>query len=280
MRIFNEKLPIWDLGFRPFFIIVFLSAIITTTLWVLQITGSYSFNFSPLSPNQWHAHEMIFGFLSATIIGFLLTASANWTGTRGINGRLLQLLSILFFLTRIVFWTTPFKNILIYQFLDAILLLSIVVHLTILFLRTRNYRNLIILVPLLVLVYGQITIFKSEYVQGYEFSLCAIRFLLVLIAGRIIPFFTRRALRVEPKWNLPLMEKLTLSVVLLLIFEPLYLNFSGVGRQIWIILTFLAMVLNLYRIVNWRFFRPSGLKFCLFFMLGIYGFPFILESNY
>jgi uncharacterized protein involved in response to NO len=37
----------------------------------------------------WHIHEMIFGFGSAIIAGFLLTAVQSWTGLRGMQGKVL-----------------------------------------------------------------------------------------------------------------------------------------------------------------------------------------------
>ena len=35
---------------------------------------------SGFSPVGWHTHEMLFGFTSAVLVGFLLTAIPNWTG--------------------------------------------------------------------------------------------------------------------------------------------------------------------------------------------------------
>ena len=43
-----------------------------------------------LSPLLWHAHEMLFGFAAAVIVGFLLTAGKAWTGLqtpRGLEDR-------------------------------------------------------------------------------------------------------------------------------------------------------------------------------------------------
>jgi hypothetical protein len=50
---------------------------------------------------QWHAHEMLFGFGGAVLIGFLLTASKNWVGVRGIHGKSLMFLSILWISERL-----------------------------------------------------------------------------------------------------------------------------------------------------------------------------------
>ncbi|MCB9026275.1 MAG: NnrS family protein [Bdellovibrionaceae bacterium] len=260
MSFFSVKAPVWSVGFRPFFILVLLSAIATTPVWVFQITGLSKFDFSPLSPFQWHANEMIFGFLTAAIIGFLLTASANWTGTRAIHGIQLIILFSMFLFTRIIFWTTPFENIWIYPFIGSIVPICIVFHLARLFIRTKNTRNLILIVPLSVLIFSQIFILSSDYVLGYELALFAIRFLLIVIAGRVIPFFTKSALKIEPKRNSIYLEKLTIITAFLLIFEPFYRDTSGLGHLLWIVLTVLALGLNIYRLVNWRLIHSYKVK--------------------
>jgi hypothetical protein len=43
----------------------------------------------------WHAHEMLWGFIATIAVGFLLTASANWTGINPLKGKALGVLSVL-----------------------------------------------------------------------------------------------------------------------------------------------------------------------------------------
>jgi len=33
-----------------------------------------------IAPHQWHSHEVVFGYGSLAVAGFLLTAAPNWTG--------------------------------------------------------------------------------------------------------------------------------------------------------------------------------------------------------
>ncbi|ORU92190.1 MAG: hypothetical protein A6F70_01930 [Cycloclasticus sp. symbiont of Bathymodiolus heckerae] len=66
------------LGFRPFFFIAGLSGAILMLLWLFVHQGMLSIENT--TPMDWHAHEMIFGYSAAVIIGFLLTASKNWSG--------------------------------------------------------------------------------------------------------------------------------------------------------------------------------------------------------
>lgn len=81
---------LWNLGFRPFFLFGGMWSALHVLLWVLFQAGWISL---PLQdPMVWHAHEMIFGFASAMVAGFLLTASQNWTGIQGVHGKKLKFL--------------------------------------------------------------------------------------------------------------------------------------------------------------------------------------------
>jgi uncharacterized protein involved in response to NO len=87
------KHPLWLVGFRPFFMLTCLAGMSLPLWWVLVFNGSVppapTFVLSPL---QWHAHEMFYGFGWALLGGFLLTASKNWVGVRGWHGAPLMLL--------------------------------------------------------------------------------------------------------------------------------------------------------------------------------------------
>jgi len=273
MKVQLTEASMWSVGFRPFFILVLLSAVTTTPIWVFRITGFSSFDFMPFSPNQWHANEMIFGFLTAAIIGFLLTASANWTNTRGIHGAPLLIAFSVFLFARIIFWTTPFESIWVYQLVGALVPIFVVLHLARLFVRTKNSRNLILTVPLLTLVFAQYCILTSRYSFGYELGLYAVRFIVVIIAGRVIPFFTKTALKLDPKWTHPYLEKLTMITVFLLIFEPFYRQEPSLGSPIWVGLTTLALILNVYRLISWRFLQSYNVKILFILYLAYLWLP-------
>jgi uncharacterized protein involved in response to NO len=40
-----------------------------------------------VAPQDWHVHEMLYGYLPAVIMGFLFTAIPNWTGQLPIQGK-------------------------------------------------------------------------------------------------------------------------------------------------------------------------------------------------
>src|SRR5512132_833098 len=77
--------PILAHGFRPFFFLAGLSAVLGLALWVADMAGIFAIP-TAFTPLTWHAHEMLFGFAVAAIAGFLLTAVPNWTGRLPLQG--------------------------------------------------------------------------------------------------------------------------------------------------------------------------------------------------
>ncbi|MBW7900422.1 MAG: NnrS family protein [Rhodocyclaceae bacterium] len=96
--------PLWLAGFRPFFTLACLSGMSLPLVWALVFTGTVALPPSPLSPNQWHAHEMFYGFGWAVLGGFLLTATKNWVSIRGYHGTPLMLLAAAWLLERLGLW--------------------------------------------------------------------------------------------------------------------------------------------------------------------------------
>lgn len=97
----GDSLPILAKGFRPFFLLAALHAVVMVPLWVLVLAGQTQVG-GGLGANVWHAHEMLFGFTSAVIAGFLLTAVTNWTGRNTATGAPLALLGLLWLLGRVL----------------------------------------------------------------------------------------------------------------------------------------------------------------------------------
>ena len=102
----QQLLPLFRLGFRPFFLAGAIFAVISMLLWGLILSGKIPLT-SHLPSTQWHAHEMLFGFSGAIILGFLLTAVQNWTGYPGLKGMKLALLFSIWLLARFAMFLVP-----------------------------------------------------------------------------------------------------------------------------------------------------------------------------
>ena len=76
---------LFSYGFRPFFLGGGLWAIVAMALWIAAISGRIDLA-GDYGAANWHAHEMLFGFASAVLAGFLLTAVPNWTGRLPVSG--------------------------------------------------------------------------------------------------------------------------------------------------------------------------------------------------
>ena len=131
-------MPLLRLGFRPFYLCAALLATLAVPLWIAVFLGLWPW--APvLPPLLWHAHEMLFGFASAVIIGFLLTAGKAWTGLGTPRGPRLGALALLWLAARLAAILAPYR---VYALLDALLLPIVAIVLVRLLLRAKNHRNL------------------------------------------------------------------------------------------------------------------------------------------
>jgi uncharacterized protein involved in response to NO len=99
--------PVLRLGFRPFFWLAALFAAIAIPFWAAKYAGTAARLPTPLPAYEWHAHEMVFGFALAVVVGFLFTASRNWTGLDTPTGSHLAALALLWIAARVSVLVAP-----------------------------------------------------------------------------------------------------------------------------------------------------------------------------
>jgi len=197
MSLANPRAPLWALGFRPFFLLAAAAAALLVALWMFVYTG-----FLPpppffTAPLYWHAHEMIFGFAAAAIVGFLMTASQNWSGIRGIHGARLETLAVVWLLGRLLPWV-PMVPHWLYSLVDLSFLPAAAVLLAPYL--GRKGRNAGLLGLLTLLTIGNLLvhldaagILPGLSHRGLLLGLDTILWVIIVIGGRIIPAFTRNA---------------------------------------------------------------------------------------
>jgi len=98
---------LWNLGFRPFYLLASIFAAISIPLWVCQYAG-----YLPAAPFRspvWHGHEMLFGYTLAVVTGFLFTAVRNWTGQPTPSGATLAAFALLWVAGRVLV-LTPYET--------------------------------------------------------------------------------------------------------------------------------------------------------------------------
>jgi uncharacterized protein involved in response to NO len=216
------------LGFRPFFLAAGIFAALLMGSFILGIqAGILDDNYFPLP--LWHAHEMLFGYTVAVISGFLLTAVRNWTGMETARGYALLALILLWLGGRIVLVVPGLPEWLIVLIDMAFLpILAAVVARPII--KSKQLRNLSVPLLLLLLATGNGLIYAgmpgiSNTLNGLWFSVGVILMLMVLIAGRVMPFFTGRVDSGADIQTFPMVESLALPVIALwVLVEQLFPN--------------------------------------------------------
>ncbi len=241
------------MGFRTFFALAGLSALLLIALWASIYDGSLKTD-NYFSANYWHAHEMLLGYSVAVIAGFLLTAVRNWTGLQTVDQDKLAALGLLWIYGRIV----PFYSELIPDLLIALIdfaflpLLAYVISQPII--KAGNYHNLIFTALLLVMAAGNALIHAeilgfSDHTAwlGLNVVVSIIIVMILVIAGRVFPFFTERGLKGVIAIRNPLLDLLSI-IVAIVVFLLVIADVSGLLLAISAVL---AIVLNSARAMGW-----------------------------
>ena len=183
---------LWNLGFRPFYLLGSLCAAISIALWVVQYAGWLPFAY--LVTPRAHAGEMVFGYAMAVIAGFLFTAARNWTGQPTPHGGALAALALLWLAGRILAatpWTTAAAAA------DGLFPLAVAAGLAVPLARARNRRNYFFVALLALLgVVGFAGALAQHGVVAWpagvdlRVALDLVLFLMVVMGGRVIPMFT------------------------------------------------------------------------------------------
>jgi uncharacterized protein involved in response to NO len=190
---------LWNLAFRPFFLLASGAAAILISLWLAVWTGAVPAPQYFTTPVLWHAHEMLFAFASAVVVGFLMTASQNWTGKRGVHGWRLQVLAAVWLAARIMPWLVTPPSLL-YAALDLSFLLLAVVFLAPYLFQSSQRRNMGLLGVLAVLALANALVHWEAAglgfgmaARGQALAIGMIAVVIAVIGGRVIPLFTRNA---------------------------------------------------------------------------------------
>jgi len=195
-------------GFRPFFLLAGLFAVLGIGLWLPEYHGEIRIR-TAFDPLAWHAHEMLYGYLAAAATGFLLTAIPNWTGRLPIRGRPLALLATLWLAGRIVVAASEQTGWLIALVIDCGFLAAVFAAILREVVAGKNYRNLKVVALVGVLLAGNLTFHLEAHLTGsaavgIRLGLAGMMLLVMVIGGRIIPSFTRNWLVRQGEGRLPI----------------------------------------------------------------------------
>ncbi|MDP9140227.1 MAG: NnrS family protein, partial [Pseudomonadota bacterium] len=215
----TRSFALWRNGFRPFYLLASVFAALSIALWALQFAGVLARPY--LSGPLWHAHEMLFGFALAVVVGFLFTAARTWTNQPTPAGATLAAFAVLWVAGRVLVltpwgWAAAVVNI--------AFLLAAAVALAIPFLASNNRRNYFFVGLLLLLAaavaavhLAQLHLVALPSWLGVQIGLDIVLFIMSVMGGRVIPMFTNNGVPGARATRHALIEKMALGLVLVLL---------------------------------------------------------------
>ena len=248
----NNGMTFFALGFRPFFLLAGLSALLLMAAWLMIYNGIVP---APeyYGAIAWHGHEMLFGYTAAVVAGFLLTATKNWTGYQTVRYWPLAGLTLLWLAGRLVPFV-PGVSAGVIAVVDMAFLPLTALALAFPLFRSKQKHN----IPLvfLVLVFAAANaLFHLQLLgltvntlqSGIQLAMGMVVTLLVVMGGRVIPFFIERGLQgvTIKKWDL--IEKLAVISVLLYVLAEGFFP----GSTLVMLLALAAGMVHAVRVAGW-----------------------------
>ncbi|HEX7380984.1 MAG TPA: NnrS family protein [Nevskiaceae bacterium] len=190
--------------FRPLFFMAALYAALAAIIWLVVLQSTWIPGIT-LTLAQWHEHELVFGFGGALVSGFLLTATAHWTGVATVTPWALAALCVLWLAARVGFfagfplaWTAALD-------LAWLALLNVCVCRAIVRKRSRNHYVVIALVgsylALDAAFFGFALAGSAMADRALVWGVDWITMLMLVIGGRIIPYFSTVVPQVDPAYR-------------------------------------------------------------------------------
>ncbi len=242
--------PLWRLGFRPFYLLGAVFAVIAVPLWLARYYGLLS-GLTNIDFN-WHMHEMVFGFAVAIVVGFLYTAGRNWTNLWTPRGRALVALVSLWIAGRIamLFAAPQIAAVVDIAFLPvAAFLLYQVLK------KAPSKRNLVMVLLLGLLALANASFHATQLgwselstLSSIHAALLIIVMIETLIGGRVVPLFTAKFVPGGQLGLKPAMEKAviasTVAACLAWLAQP--------AAYVVAILALAAAVMQAARLISWK----------------------------
>ena len=179
----ERRFALFELGFRPMYLLAGAYAALGVPIWALQYAGVL-----PGPGMLWHAHEMLFGYAFAVIAGFLLTAVRNWTGLPTPTGVALAGIAALWLAARLL---APF-SLPAAAAAGALFALGVAWGIGRPLLASGNRRNLFLVALVLAMGAGGAA-FQAWPKLGMTIGLDVVLFVMAVMAGRVLPMFTNNA---------------------------------------------------------------------------------------
>lgn len=247
---------LFSYGFRPFFLGGAIWACAVMVLWILALSGRIDIG-GDYGAMAWHGHEMLFGFASAIVAGFLLTAVPNWTGRLPVSGPPLAWLFLLWVMGRAALLASGQIGLVPALVLESAFLPMLLVICVREIVAGRKWADLKVIAGLgglaiANLCYHYEVIAVSGPDHSERLAVAAYVMMIVIVGGRMLPSFTRNWLNKSGRSDFPVpYNNYDLAVIVL----------SVLAFALWVILSdspvtgTLALILaamHAVRLYRWR----------------------------
>lgn len=246
--------PLFRLGFRPFFLLGSIYAVIAIALWVAMLHFGQPAQLQ-VPALWWHVHEMLFGFAFAIVVGFLLTAVQNWTGIKGTNNHLLMVLVTLWLLVRVLFWVKISPIFIMAT--ETIFIAVCGYELGWRVIQAKRWNNVVFIglfffaaiadIASFMTLDGSVSFSASDVWMAmlWWFTL-----LLSVMGARVIPFFTARRFNFEKATSYTWLDALANFPLGILFIASFFINQSNA------MLLTLMLISGVAQLVRWWRWKP------------------------
>ncbi|MHA1529287.1 MAG: NnrS family protein [Alphaproteobacteria bacterium] len=207
MNLIRRMQTLLSAGLRIFFFAAGLYAVFAMGVWegwlgMQAATGQApALPFAP-PPVLWHAHEMIFGYACAVLGGFFLTAVPSWTGEKSARAAFVSVLAVLWLAGRLAVWWSGALDPVLVAAIDLAFLPVLGAKIGLQLARRPKPQNMVVLLVIAMIWTGNLMV-HLDWIEatpgtaaaGLRLGLLTIAAMIAIIGGRVIPAFTRNAMR-------------------------------------------------------------------------------------
>jgi len=252
-----QPIPLFSVPFRPFFLSGALFSVVGIIIWASVLNGWSSF--APYGGGYWwHSHEMLFGYVAAIVVGFLLTAVQNWTGQTSLKGPSLVVLWCVWLLARLILavdlgiakWLVMMIDLAFLPLAGAVLARLII--------RAKLWRNLIF-VPIIILMtianglvhWGSSGENPALVNQGSYSMVLLVTLLITVLGGRVFPMFTANGTGTKKVESIRILEICTIASTFLIALT--YISGLILPPVVMAVLLAFSALCHFVRLLRWRF---------------------------
>lgn len=273
-------------GFRIFFLSAVLFALISLSIWLLAYFGGLSLTPDRITPTDWHAHELVFGYGGATLAGFFLTAVPNWTGAKAARHVYIGAGALIWLLGRVAVFYIDLLPLAAVAVVDLAFAPFLGVKIATQLIRKPKLQNLVFLIFLTLFWIGDglvqldwTGLMPGHAGIGLRVGVLSLAAMIIVLGGRIAPAFTRNAMhRAGIETREPTEPKIFTPMAILLAIAFPVVELVAPDTLVAAVIFVIAGLFTLTRVAKWhnRFQWTQPILWTLHLSYGAVGLGLLL----